>query len=443
VDYWVQRLEGAPVTMEIPVGRTRPTVPMFTGAIKIFQIGQAETGALRELAQREGVTLFTGVLASLKVLLAAYTGSADIVIGTLVSRRSRPETEMMIGNFGNNLLLRSTILSDMTFRKFLHAVNDTTLDAMANQDAPLELVNEKLQRVVGQRIPAFQIGFIFRDGSAKDRLKIPGVQVSQRFVDIGTARLDLWFDLGDQGDLLSGEIQYRNDLYDAEQIDKIVEHLQQAIVLMTANPDRSLAALDFFAGREGLSISQGQTVNSVLSDHPSIKQCRVIVPGPLSRGPTVIHYVLIKSAALTGTELRSWLESNLVFSLGAMLFREVDALLDDALGRGRETHAQQAADLSDFESLIRGIWQKELGVKFIGPNDNFFDLGGHSLLAIEVLKAMQTIGSMPPDPKSLVTGTLRQLARQMEGHSSSVNEQPEDTKVQSRSWIGRITARLT
>jgi hypothetical protein len=50
---------------------------------------------------------------------------------------------------------------------------------------------------------------------------------------------------------------------------------------------------------------------------------------------------------------------------------------------------------------------------------------------------------MPPDPKSLVTGTLRQLARQMEGHSSSVNEQRDDTKVQSRSWIGRITARLT
>lgn len=443
VNYWVQRLEGAPVTMEIPVGRTRPTVPAFTGAIKIFQIDQAETSSLRELTQREGVTLFTGVLASLKVLLAAYTGSADIVVGTLISRRSRPETEMMIGNFGNNLLLRSVIPSDMTFRQVLHAVNDTTLDAMANQDAPLELVNEKLQQAVGQRIPAFQIGFIFRDGSAKDRLKMPGVQVSQRFVDIGTARLDLWFDLGVQGELLSGEIQYRNDLYDPEQVNKIVEHLQHAIALVTANPDRPLTAHEIFVGGEGLSISQGQAVNFILSDHPLIEQCRVIVAGPLSSGPTLIQYVLNKSAALTGTELRSWLESNLEFSLGAMLFREVDALLDDTPGRGRETRSQQVADLSDFESRIRDIWKKELGVKFIGPNDNFFDLGGHSLLAVEVLKAMQTIGSMPPDPKSLVTGTLRQLARQMEGHSSSINEQPDGAKVKGRSWIGRITARLT
>ena len=38
---------------------------------------------------------------------------------------------------------------------------------------------------------------------------------------------------------------------------------------------------------------------------------------------------------------------------------------------------------------MAGIWAKVLGVKNVGPEDNFFALGGHSLLAVKLIAAVQ------------------------------------------------------
>ncbi len=43
----------------------------------------------------------------------------------------------------------------------------------------------------------------------------------------------------------------------------------------------------------------------------------------------------------------------------------------------------------NLENQIAAIWAKALGVKTVGPDDNFFALGGHSLLGVKLIAEVQ------------------------------------------------------
>ena len=42
-----------------------------------------------------------------------------------------------------------------------------------------------------------------------------------------------------------------------------------------------------------------------------------------------------------------------------------------------------------LQDQVAAIWARALGVKKIGPDDNFFALGGHSLLGVKMISEIQ------------------------------------------------------
>jgi hypothetical protein len=42
-----------------------------------------------------------------------------------------------------------------------------------------------------------------------------------------------------------------------------------------------------------------------------------------------------------------------------------------------------------LQEQVAEIWSRALGVKMIGPGDNFFALGGHSLLGVKMIAEIQ------------------------------------------------------
>jgi acyl carrier protein len=45
--------------------------------------------------------------------------------------------------------------------------------------------------------------------------------------------------------------------------------------------------------------------------------------------------------------------------------------------------------VQDTQKQLAAIWAQLLGVKTVGPDDNFFALGGHSLLGVKLIGAIQ------------------------------------------------------
>ncbi|MCP5108355.1 MAG: hypothetical protein GY950_33520, partial [bacterium] len=161
-EYWLNAYGGDIPLLNLPVDFPRPRVQSFEGRDIPFEIGVEETGGLKELAGKQGTTLYTILLAVFNILLAKISGQEDIVVGTPVAGRRHVEMEPVIGMFVNTLALRNFPDGETSFTGFLQTVKENALNAFENQDYPFEeLVEEIAVNRDVSRNPLFDVMFVF------------------------------------------------------------------------------------------------------------------------------------------------------------------------------------------------------------------------------------------------------------------------------------------
>ena len=107
---------------------------------------------------RHDVTPFVVLLAAFQALLARYTGQQDVCVGTVVSGRTRPELQGLIGYGVNTLVLRSRWDGDICFADLLDRVRGVVLDAFDHQDLPFAQVVDELEPARElSRTPLYQV----------------------------------------------------------------------------------------------------------------------------------------------------------------------------------------------------------------------------------------------------------------------------------------------
>ena len=121
LSYWKKQLAGAPAVLELPTDYPRPAIQSFRGAHHPLTLSEDLSAKLKQLSQREGVTLFMTLLAAFQVLLSRYSGQEDIVVGSPIANRNRAETEQLIGFFVNTLVLRTDLTGDPSFVEVLRS----------------------------------------------------------------------------------------------------------------------------------------------------------------------------------------------------------------------------------------------------------------------------------------------------------------------------------
>ena len=55
--------------------------------------------------------------------------------------------------------------------------------------------------------------------------------------------------------------------------------------------------------------------------------------------------------------------------------------------------------MDKLQEQVAAIWSRALGIKTIGPDDNFFALGGHSLLGVKMIAEIQAKTGMEEELK--------------------------------------------
>jgi amino acid adenylation domain-containing protein len=249
LEYWRNRLSGATPELSLTADHPRPATPSFRGGHVAFELPEDLSGALRELARREGVTLFALLLAAFQALLSRHGGQTDLSIGTAVATRNRSGTEDLLGCCMNTLVLRGDLSGDPSVRELLRRAKETTLEALQNQELPFERVVETIRPSRdASHSPLFRAMVVLHNLRWPE-LRMGRLRVHPLSMESGSSALDLTL-VVDTGERLHGALEYSADLFERATAVRLVEHLRMLLREMVDDPEQRLSDLALTDGDE-------------------------------------------------------------------------------------------------------------------------------------------------------------------------------------------------
>jgi surfactin family lipopeptide synthetase A len=248
--YWRKQLDGNPSVLQLPTDQPRPPAQSFRGAIQPISFSRELRDALKLLSQREGATLFMGMIAVFAVLLSRYSSCEDVSIGTVSSGRKRSELEGLLGYFLNPVVLRNNLSGDPTFRELLRRTREVTLDALSNDDAPFtQVVNEVHPDRSLSFNPLFQ-ALLTLEPPMSESQDGWTIALTQSEVDTGLSKVDLCLELDDRASGLVGRFKYSSDLFESATVLRMTGHLTTLLEGIISNPDQRISRLPMLTESE-------------------------------------------------------------------------------------------------------------------------------------------------------------------------------------------------
>jgi amino acid adenylation domain-containing protein len=251
---------------------------------------------IRSLAGEHGTTPFMVLLAAFSLLLFRYTGRDDILVGSPVAGRTRPELEGLIGCFVNTVVLRVDLGGDPSFLELLARVRDVALEAYAHDDVPFERIVRELGPARDpSHTPVFQVMFVLH------HLAPPAPNVRGLDVHNGTAKFDLSLEVVDGADGFGGWFEYDTDLFDAATIARAAGHFATLLDDVLGEPARRLADAALLTETERREL---RAWNDTRVDFPGPPCVHQLVDTHAARAPDAVA-VVCEDAQLSYGELNA------------------------------------------------------------------------------------------------------------------------------------------
>ena len=245
LEYWKARLGEHQPLLELPTDHPRPAQGARQGLRWRFELSPLLTAQLRALAQREGSTLFSLLLAAWQTLLHRYSGQEDIRVGVPVAGRSLAEMDGVLGCFINTLVLRGEPAGLKPFRELLGELAQASRDALANQELPFDQLVDALQPTRSlSHHPLFQVAFNHQQVDFSALGCLPGLRVQPHDPGAAGAQFDLALDTEEAADgSLSGFVSYAAELFEARTIARLARHFVRLLEGICADPSQPIGLL--------------------------------------------------------------------------------------------------------------------------------------------------------------------------------------------------------
>lgn len=240
--FWLCKLQGLePLTLyeDYP----RPPQQSFRGRVLRHQIGPREIAALRTFGAARGASLAMVMLAALKLVLARHTGSNDVAIGVPVSGRHHPHSRAIVGPLLNTVVVRTDIDQCASFNTTLQRVRASLLEALENQDMPLDHLVKVLQLPRdASRAPLFGVMFNMLntpiDQPVFERLHCSWLHFDKR---ASQADLQVTVDVDRSRSIL---FEYATELYYETTIHRFAQHYLATLRSIIAGEDDPIELRD-------------------------------------------------------------------------------------------------------------------------------------------------------------------------------------------------------
>jgi hypothetical protein len=237
-EFWKSRLAGTKRLWSIP---EQPDVA-FRPQRLISHLPADVTASVRDVARNNGATLFSTLLAAFQVTLSRWAGAEDIVVGTPVANRTRPDIRETMGYFSGVVPLRNQVERDRPFSDHLRSVHESTVDSFGKAMPFAELIRAVNEKPAPRHNPIFQVRFALQNHPVPD-VDIRGVSLKLRMRSTGTPRFDLACEITEQGDTLEVVWLFRENLFSQAEIEELGRLFRTVVESICRVPERRTAAL--------------------------------------------------------------------------------------------------------------------------------------------------------------------------------------------------------
>jgi len=248
--YWRYRLRPRLQALELPCDRPRPAVHTFTEGRFDFLVDAALLTRARALAGDRNVSLFTLMLTVFKALLHRYAGQDEILVGINDTRRAHEAFRQVIGPFANLLTIRSDWGGNPSFETLLHQVDRLLAGADRHRHISFDqLVLELAPEKDMSRTALFDVLFQL-DEHPVLTASAPGLEAEVCIENLGYGKYDLHLTMVTLDDGLRGALVYNTDFFDAETIERMVDHFCRLLEGVLSDPVRPVDAIPLLSREE-------------------------------------------------------------------------------------------------------------------------------------------------------------------------------------------------
>ncbi len=255
-DYWLGKLARFPGRVGFPCYYKKPVFKDGEGyreGTVSFRWEGEFFSPIAALSNRNHHALHVILTAALMTLLQRYTGQEDIVVGTPIYRQRGDEGARFINTV---LALRNSIDKDKTFKELLMEVKTGLLEAVKNQNYPLQVLAEPLDIPADDRFfPLFDVAVVLEN--IHDIAYMKDILVN------------LLFSFNCTDTYLEGVVRYNGEAYDREAVEAVIGHYKGLLETLSSDINASLSAAVFLSKEEKKQLLHG--FNNIGSAFPNDK----------------------------------------------------------------------------------------------------------------------------------------------------------------------------
>ncbi len=252
--FWRERLAGdLPVLALprdfVPVGR-----PDYAGSTYGFHLSHPLCRNLKDLAKERQTTLFTVLIAGYLQFLHRLTGQDDVLVGTPVSQRHRPEFANVVGYLANMVVIRDSA-GTASLSQAVTSAQRLVLEALEHGSFPFQTLVQRLNPQRDNHHPFFQTAFVLQQTSVEQdfglfALGLAGGQTrlgdwSMESLALPTAgsQFDLTLTVAETEGGLAARIEYARSCFQPETIARFARLFEGFLTLMIEKPELNSSAL--------------------------------------------------------------------------------------------------------------------------------------------------------------------------------------------------------
>ena len=168
--FWKNYLAGAPPFIKWAMARPLNEVQQYEGRTLSQQISEKTKDSVIRFCTRHQITAAVFFLGIFKLVIAAYSGEHEIVVG--VSTTTRPDFSFMrtIGYFVNMVPVRAHIPKDSSFVEFIRKLQLNMAECLDHLAYPFAAIVRSVNPArVPHRAPIFQVSYTYQS-QIEDRI---------------------------------------------------------------------------------------------------------------------------------------------------------------------------------------------------------------------------------------------------------------------------------